>query len=314
MELSRIEKVNLREVWTHEALDFSKWLAKKENLELLSAEIGIDIVLIQTEASVGSFSVDILAEEENTGSKIVIENQLEVTDHDHLGKIITYASGYNAEIIIWIVKKVRDEHKQAVNFLNELTDERLNIFAIQMEVWKIGDSPYAPKFQIIAKPNDWAKAIKKISTSSQELSNTKMMQLEFWTSFNEYIDEQGIKFRVRKPRPQHWYSVSFGFSIVHVELTINSQSNKKVCAIYIPKVKELFYFLFENKNEIEKELGISLQWEEMSGKKASSIRLVEKTNFLNKESWKTDYDWFVLHTDKLQKVFSSYVENYRSKK
>ena len=117
MKLSKLEKVDLREVWKHEALDFTNWLAKPENLELLSDEIGIDITLIQTEASVGNFNVDILAEEENTGRKIVIENQLESTDHDHLGKIITYASGFDAEIIIWIVKNVRDEHKQALDWL-----------------------------------------------------------------------------------------------------------------------------------------------------------------------------------------------------
>ncbi len=119
MQLSKLEKVALREVWKHEALDFTNWLAKPENLELLSDEIGIDITLIQTEASVGDFNVDILAEEENTGKKIIIENQLESTDHDHLGKIITYASGFDAEIIIWIVKGVRDEHKKAIDWLNE---------------------------------------------------------------------------------------------------------------------------------------------------------------------------------------------------
>lgn len=108
--LGRLKKVNLREAWKHEALDFTRWLAQEGNLALLSDEIGIDINLIQTEASVGSFNVDILAEDSN-GRKIVIENQLEATNHDHLGKIITYASGYNAEIVIWIVKDVRNEHK-----------------------------------------------------------------------------------------------------------------------------------------------------------------------------------------------------------
>lgn len=139
MKLSKLKKVDLREVWKHEALDFTNWLAKEENLELLSDEVGIDISLIQTEASVGKFNVDILAEETNTDRKIVIENQLEATDHDHLGKIITYASGFDAEFIIWIVKSVRDEHKQAIDWLNEHTDQKINIFAIQMEVWQIGD-------------------------------------------------------------------------------------------------------------------------------------------------------------------------------
>ena len=111
MQLSKIKRVDLRKVWKHEALDFTNWLAEPENLELLSEEIEIEISLIQTEASVGKFKVDILAEENNTGRKIVIENQLDSTDHDHLGKIITYASGFDAEIVIWIVQNVRDEHK-----------------------------------------------------------------------------------------------------------------------------------------------------------------------------------------------------------
>ncbi|MBU1121650.1 MAG: DUF4268 domain-containing protein, partial [Candidatus Omnitrophica bacterium] len=157
MTLSKLKKVALRNVWKNEAKDFTNWLAEEENLSLLSDEIGIDIKLIKTEAIVGSFNVDILAEEENTGKKIIIENQLEITNHDHLGKIITYASGYDADIIIWLIKDVRDEHKQAIDWLNEHTDEKLNFFIIKIELWQIGDSPVAPKFQIISKPNDWAK-------------------------------------------------------------------------------------------------------------------------------------------------------------
>ena len=139
MQLSKIKRVDLRKVWKNEALDFTTWLAESENLELLSEEI--EISLIQTEAGVGKFEVDILAEENNTGRKIVIENQLDSTDHDHLGEIITYASGFDAEIVIWIVQNVRDEHKQAIDWLNEHTDQKVNIFAIQMEVWQIAESP-----------------------------------------------------------------------------------------------------------------------------------------------------------------------------
>ena len=163
MTLGKLKKVDLKNEWKHEAYDFSKWLAQQENLDMLSDEIGIGIQLIEREASVGKFNVDILAQEENSERKIIIENQLETTDHGHLGKIITYAAGYDAEIIIWIVKDVRDEHKKAIEWLNEHTDEKPNFFAIKMELWQIGDSPYAPKFQIISKPNDWAKTIKKSS-------------------------------------------------------------------------------------------------------------------------------------------------------
>jgi hypothetical protein len=307
MQLSKLEKVDLREVWKHEALDFTNWLAKKENLELLSDEIGIDIALVQTEASVGKFNVDILAEEENTGRKIVIENQLESTDHDHLGKIITYASGFDAEIIVWIVKSVRDEHKQAVDWLNEHTDSNINIFAIQMEVWKISNSPFAPKFQVIAKPNDWAKAVKKAATQS-ELSDTKLLQLEFWTKFKEFVQENNGKVKLRKAYPQHWYDISFGSSNAHLCLTVNSQNEQMACEIYIPDSKQLFSCLYAKKDEIESELSEHLVWEELPEKKASRIKLISKGNLSNQKDWGQYHSWLLEKVTKFQLVFGKFVK------
>jgi hypothetical protein len=147
---------------------------------------------VQIEAAVGSFNVDILAEEEGTGRKIIIENQLEVTNHDHLGKIITYASGYDAKIIVWVVKDVREEHRQAVDWLNEHTDEDTEFYLMKIELWQIENSPYAPKFEIISKPNDWAKAVRS-STDAGELTDTKVKQLEFWTQFKEYAKKRQTK-------------------------------------------------------------------------------------------------------------------------
>src|SRR5947208_1681225 len=125
MALGKLKKVDVREQWKHEANDFTKWLSQEESLQLLGNEIGYDIVLLNTEAACGDFNVDILAEEESTKKKIIIENQLEITDHDHLGKLITYASGHVASIAIWVVRDVREEHRKAVDWLNEHTDEDL---------------------------------------------------------------------------------------------------------------------------------------------------------------------------------------------
>lgn len=137
MKLGKLEKVkDLRSVWPHEANDFTKWLAKEENLAILSDEIGIDIELMSIEAKTGAFSADILAVESNTDNKIIIENQLEATDHDHLGKVITYASGHDAKIVIWIVKDVREEHRQAVDWLNDYTDEE-NIFLCKLSYGRL---------------------------------------------------------------------------------------------------------------------------------------------------------------------------------
>lgn len=314
-ELGELKKVNLRDFWKNEALDFTEWLAQEENLSLLSDEIGIDIKLIQTEASVGRFNVDILAEEENTGRKIIIENQLESTNHDHLGKIITYASGYDSEIIIWIVKEVRDEHRQAIDWLNEHTDEKINFFVIKMELWQIGDSSVAPKFQIVSQPNDWTKTIKK-SAAQSTLTDTKLLQLDFWNKFKEYTQNKKTKLRLRKASPQHWYDISIGSSDCHISLTINTQDALLGCEIYIPDTKDLFYELKKNKNKIEKDLGEKLEWMELPEKKASRIKKWTgmENEFEDTDDWNHHFEWFIYQAENFRKVFSKHIKKSRLKK
>jgi len=310
MALSILKKVELREEWKNEAADFTNWLAQDENLQLLSDEIGIDISLVQTEASVGKFSVDILAEEENTARKIVIENQLETTNHDHLGKIITYASGFDAEIIIWIVKDVRDEHKQAVDWLNEHTDDKVNFFAIRMELWQIGDSPYAPKFQIISKPNDWAKAIKK-STTRSGLTDRRLMQLEFWNQFKEFAISNKSTLRLRKSYPQHWYDISIGNSKSQLSLIVDANNEQVRCEFYISDSKPLFHALLENKEIIESKLDHELEWMELEGKKASRVKTVLNIDVSDSENWERCFQWLMETAQEFQAVFANQMKKMK---
>jgi len=307
--LSKLKKVDLRDVWGHEALDFTKWLAQQENLSALSEEIGVDIKLIKTEANVGKFNVDILAEEEASGRKIIIENQLEDTNHDHLGKIITYASGYDAEIIIWIVRDVRDEHKKAVDWLNEHTDENIGFFLIKLELWQIEESNPAPKFVILASPNEWAKAI-KISPSNGDLTNTKLQQLEFWNKFKNYVIERDKRIRLQTPRPQHWYDVTMGSSEGHVSLTLNSRENLIGCEAYISKNKKLFNFLSERKSEIEKEIGEPIEW--IDAAVASRIKIKKEVSDIFDQANSGNYfAWLYEKTILFQKVFSKYFKEFK---
>lgn len=311
MELGKLEKIPLREAWKHEALNFTNWLAESDNLELLSNEIGVGISLIQTEAKVGKFSVDILAEEENTGRKIVIENQLESTDHDHLGKIITYASGFDAEIIVWIVKDVRDEHKQAIDWLNESTSEKINFFAINIELWKIGNSLLAPKFNIISKPNNWAKALKKSSSNSSNntVSDLKLLQLEYWSNWNEFLTEKQTSINPRTPRPQHWYDLSLGLGQkAYLSLIVHKREAFCSVEIYIPNSKELFTALYEYKNEIEAETKVSFNWLELPERQASRIQ-VKKENFdiENTEKWQESYYWMLETIEAIKPVFTKHI-------
>lgn len=308
MALGKLRKVDLRNVWKSEASDFTKWLAEEENLRLLSEEIGLDIKLITTEAGVGTFSADILAEEENSDRKIIIENQLNITDHDHLGKLLTYASGYNAEIVIWLVGEVRDEHRKAIDWLNEHADEKLNYFLIKMELWQIGDSPFAPKFHILSQPNDWAKAIKESGLKS-EVSDTKMMQLDFWNKFKEYAINKNSKLRLQKTYPQHWYNISMGSSKVHISLVVSSRDNFIRCELYIPDSKETFSELFKQKDVIEKEVGENLEWQELPGKMASRIKIEQHADIGSQDEWEKYFEWLRKHAEVFQRVFIKYINN-----
>ena len=303
--LGKLKKIDLREAWKHEALDFTQWLAKDENLALLSEEIGVDINLIETEANVGSFNVDILAEDSN-GRKIVIENQLESTNHDHLGKIITYASGYNAEIIIWIVKDVRNEHKQAIDWLNEHTDEKINFFAIKLELWQIDGSPYAPKFQIISKPNEWAKIMKAPISS---LTERKLKLLDFWTALNEYLNNKNSEINPQKPSSDHWNNISVGTSKAHISLTALAKEKKIGCEFYIPDNKELYFYLVEHKEEIEQIFGQKLYWQELKGKKASRISISrDNFNLYEDNDWEKDFAWFENNAIRLKKAICPFLK------
>lgn len=307
--LAKLQKVELRDVWEHEALDFTKWLTQKENLDLLSRELGIDIKLDRPEASVGRFSVDILAEEENSGRKIIIENQLESTDHDHLGKIITYASGHDAEIVIWIVKDVKEEHQKAVEWLNEHTNENIGFFLIKIELWQIEGSNPAPKFEIIVSPNEWAKTI-KTSPAGGELTDTKLQQLDFWTKFKNYVRANDTRIRLQTPRPQHWYDVSMGSSDAHVALTLNTKENLLGCEIYINKSKELFKFLRARQEEMEREIGEKAEW--VDAAVASRIKIGKKVpNVFDQNGAENYFAWLYEKTVLFQKVFGKFLREFK---
>lgn len=179
INLGTLEEIkDLREIWSHEAHDFTPWLAK--NISILGDEVGIDISIEETESSVGDFNVDIFATDADTGKKIIIENQLEETDHNHLGKLITYASGKSADLVIWLVRKARPEHRAAIEWLNNHTDEGVGFILCEIKVFRIGNSEPAPKFEIIEQPNNWVKEMKKPSGTNKRTVLPKIKDMLEW--------------------------------------------------------------------------------------------------------------------------------------
>lgn len=303
MELSRLTKLPLRTIWKHEALDFTQWLALPENLELLAETIGVDLMNAQTEVGVGQFNVDILAEDEN-GHKVVIENQLENTDHDHLGKLITYASGLQAEVCVWVVARARQEHEQAINWLNENTTEGANFFLIEVEAWKIGDSLPAPRFNIVAKPNDWAKTIKQQSGGGNKVTDLKLQQQAFWEKLREYGEQNGKLVRNwRKALPQHWYNIGIGSTRAKLAAKVNTQESYVGLELYIYQDTELFYELQAKKSEIENKLGYKLDWQELPERKASRVIVTKAGNFQDESEQDELIAWLVAKADEFTKVF-----------
>ena len=270
LKLGRLEEVDVRKLWSHEQYDFSNWLAKEENIDLLNEALGLTLVDIEKEVFVGSYRCDIVANDETTGERIIIENQLEQSNHDHLGKVITYASGLDAKVIVWIVKEAREEHRSAVEWLNNNTNKDINFFLIEIHAYKIGDSLYAPTFEIVEKPNDFIKT-GKTQSGSGDLNKSQSERLIFWTRFNEIIAERGKPFNIRKASTDHWYDIAIGTSAAHIGITLVNKENCIGVELYINDDKQIFDNLYQEKEKIEKELGLSLDWQRLDGKKASRI-------------------------------------------
>ena len=308
-ELGKLTKVDLRQVWAHEARDFSAWLAKEENLTSLGETVGIDISLIGTEVDAGRYRIDILAKDLNTDHKVIIENQLEATDHDHLGKIITYAAGHDAKYIIWIVKDVLDEHQKAIEWLNEYLDEEIRIFLIRIELWQIGNSAFAPKFEIISAKNDWAAVVKK-SVAGGEYSETKLKQHQFWIEFAEFIRSRDTSIKLQKPYPAHWFDFSLGSSLAHLSATINTRTSRFTADFYIPDDKGLFGFIKSFEPEIKNELGYELHWFE--GDKAAGFRIHKPVADVFDDSEREEnFKWLYESILILRKVMLGYIQSYK---
>lgn len=278
MAIGKLEEVDIRELWKHEQYDFSEWLAKKENIENLNDILGLTLVDISKETYVGTYRCDLFAKDESTGTKVIIENQLEISNHDHLGKIITYASGLDAKVIVWIVKEAREEHRSAIEWLNNNTNSNVNFFLIEIHAYRIGNSDNAPMFQVIEQPNDFIKN-NKTSNNSETMNKSQSQRVEFWNQFNNIVIERGKPFNTRRATTDHWYNVAIGTSEAHISITLVNKNSLVGVELYINNNKKLFDKLFERREDIERDLGFKLDWRRLENSKIS--RIVKEIKGLN---------------------------------
>jgi len=309
-QLGKLVKVELRKVWEHEARDFSSWLVQQENLDALGEQLGIEIEPLGTEVESGRFRIDILAKEPTTDERIIIENQLEPTNHDHLGKVITYAAGYDARYLIWIVKEVLPEHLKAIEWLNEHLDESIRCFLIRIEVWQIGDSKPAPRFEVVSVKNDWVSTLKQ-SASKSEFSALQLKQLDYWEKFIDFSKRIDSSMKYYKPGARQWLNYSINDPIAHIALTLQSQKNRLGAELYIERDKNLLEFLKQREQEINTALDDEVIW--FSANIASGLRVARHVSDIFEESsLESHFEWMHEKTILLKQVLVPLVQEYKA--
>jgi hypothetical protein len=308
--LGHLERVDLRDIWTTEATDFTPWLAQAENLTALSETLGIELELEAQERAVGPFRADILCKEIGTDRWVLIENQLERTDHIHLGQLLTYASGLEAVTIVWIAARFTEEHRSTLDWLNRITDESFRFFGLEVELWRIADSPAAPKFNIVSKPNDWSQSVAQAARAidDAELSETRIRQRAYWAALNPVLNAAGGPVTGnRKPQPTSWMNYPIGrtgFSLAAVMIRPKSQIRAEV---YIrgDQAKSYFAMLAGQREAIERELGYPLEWEELPARR--DCRIASYLNAIDPEDqadWPRQHEWLAGRLNDLHRALA----------
>jgi Domain of unknown function (DUF4268) len=272
MELGTIEQVDPRLIWPHEAADFTPWLLS--NAERLADALGIELELDAAEHGVGGYSLDLIGRDLSNGAVLIVENQLAGTDHSHLGQVLTYAAGTAASTIVWIATAFREEHRQALDWLNENTGEGVHFFGIELQVVKIGNSASAPLFKVVAQPNDWQKQA-RAATQSSSVGGRGALYLAFWTHLFERLKVEHPDWRRwMTPQAQNWTDFvspikgtwfCFAFAPNRLKTEFNIETGDA------ERNLEIFNALAGKRSEIEDAYGRPLSWEELPTRKSCRI-------------------------------------------
>jgi hypothetical protein len=270
--IGKLERVALREVWKHEAMDFTQWL--QENISVLNDALDLNLVNVDRERATGDFSIDLVAEDDGGGT-VIIENQLDKSNHDHLGKIITYLTGMGARAAIWIVSDPRPEHVAAVAWLNESTSGAF--YMVKVEAVRIGNSPAAPLFTLIVGPSEETK---EVGQTKKEIAERYGIRKRWWTQLVERAASVSKLHAHITPGEYSWLGTSSGIRGLNLNYVVTQDESS--AELYIDRGKDseeenkdIFDQLQANQVEVEKAFGGPLSWERLEGKRACRIRFTQ---------------------------------------
>jgi hypothetical protein len=312
LKLGTLQTLKATDVWGNEPQVFTPWLA--QNLELLAEALQIDeLELKGTEVSAGDFRLDILAED-TAGNPVIIENQFGATDHRHLGQLISYAASQASELtVVWVAERFKDDHRAAVDWLNANTLEGFDFFAVEIEALRIGDSDPAPFFNVVAKPNNWSKAVGAVSRQSTtgELAARHRTRLAYWASFADYLRKHDPSFEIRRPNKDHWFEFRIGRAGVVISATISTMRRRIGVELYLHRdpMKTGIRQLAADRLAIEGEFGEALEWQELPTKKASRIAVFRQdVDPSDPATFEDLHAWMLDRMQRFRRVFAARVK------
>lgn len=311
LELGRLAKVEIRDVWKSEPNDFTPWLASDENISLLGETIGLDLEVEAQEKNVGPFRADILCKDTASQTWVLIENQLERTDHIHLGQLITYAAGLQAATIVWVAARFTDEHRAALDWMNDITSDDFSFFGLEVELWKIGDSQAAPKFNVVCEPNDWARSVSSAAKGADgSLTETEQTQLAYWTALRSLMEQTGGAINPTKAHPSGFMDFSLGKSGIWLSAWVRVRDKGIGVRLTIGNSESLAYYklMEEEKEKYQAHFDTPLNWRERPGKPQKLVEVVmEEADPADREDWQRQHDWILDQLDRFHKAFSKAV-------
>jgi hypothetical protein len=316
--LGKLEQVSLRDAWPTEDGNFTRWLAQTEAIALLGDALGLELEVEVVEHWVGSFRADILARaiDGESDHRVIIENQFGRTNHGHLGQILTYLAGIDgARTVVWIAEHIQPDHRAAIDWLNANTTDEFSFFAIELELTRIGNSSPAPRFNVIASPNDWTKNARTAIRQIAETRDSHRIRIAYWASFAEYLKARHASFRIKRQSKDHWFSFGIGRAGFNISATISTEKERLGVELNLANdmSKMAFKTLYAEKDAIEREFGEPLEWLELPGKKAARVAVyLRGVEPANEACYPEYHAWMLAKMDRFRAVFASRIKSLPS--
>ena len=311
-DLKTLTPVELSKVWETEPQHFTPWLAREENLTLLGKTLGIELELEAQEINVGDFRADLLCRNTEDDSWVIIENQLDPTNHKHVGQLLTYAAGLDAATVIWIAETFRSEHCAMLDWQNKITDERYRFFGIEMKVWKIEDSARAAQFDVVSSPNNWSRSVSQDTqrAANQEFSNRQQWRIRYWAGLQKHMVDNSSSINCPSPTTRSYLRLGIGRTNFFIHARLASSSKEIGTWLYMEgdDAKAHFHLLEEQQEEIHNEFGETLEWYELPQSERSRICLSkEDTDPMDEADWQNQHKWLASKLELFDKVFRPHI-------